>query len=172
MVGRPDPDQVSESPLEGGSMTHREQIERPIRGVGWPGSRGAAEASSQSAKRARPRHRHGGRPTRPVSRGDADLQRSRQLDGVARDHTPRFLTGSNFRRLGVESCPPWTAVVESSNQLLTRHRVASRVASRRAFNSLLTRAFATSYASKVGSQVDHEHAAGAAAKGTLPPAAG
>ena len=35
------------------------------------------------------------------------------------------------------------------------------------FKCLLTRAFATLYTSKVGSKVDHEHAAGAAAKGTF-----
>ena len=37
----------------------------------------------------------------------------------------------------------------------------------REFKCLLTRAFATLYTSKVGSKVDHEHAAGAAAKGTF-----
>ena len=37
----------------------------------------------------------------------------------------------------------WMAVVESSNQLLTGHRVASKVAGRRAFKCFLTRKFAT-----------------------------
>jgi hypothetical protein len=47
------------------------------------------------------------------------------------------------------------------------HRVASKVAGRREFKCLLTRAFATFDTSRVGSEVDHEHAAGAAAKGTF-----
>jgi hypothetical protein len=41
------------------------------------------------------------------------------------------------------------------------------VAGRREFNSLLTRTFATFYTSKVGWEIGHEHAAGAAAKGTF-----
>jgi hypothetical protein len=96
-------------------MTHRDQIESAIREWGWSRSRGAAEASSQPPERVRVRHRHGRLPARRASRGDADLRRPRQLDRVARDHAP----GSELLTIGVESCPPWTAVVESSNQLLT-----------------------------------------------------
>jgi hypothetical protein len=50
---------------------------------------------------------------------------------------------------------------------LTGGSVASKVAHRREFKCLLTRAFATFYTSRVGSKVDREHAAGAAAKGTF-----
>ena len=69
--------------------------------------------------------------------------------------------------VGVEGCLLWTAVVESSNQLLAGHRIASKVAGRREFKCLLTRKFATFYTSRVELKVDHEHAAGAAAKGTF-----
>ena len=111
---------------------------------------GNAPAEPPTTKPSEP-SRTGSSASSTAACGSHPLRRASRLAQRTRQTQPCSLTACDhgmssqlsFAMPSYSTERLWMAVVESSNQLLTGHRVASKVAGRRACKCFLTRKFAT-----------------------------
>ena len=124
---------LNNSPRSARSMTGNAPAEPPTTKPSEP-SRTGSSASSTAACGIKP-------STTSISPGTQRTRQTQPCSLTACDHG--MSSQLSFAMPSYSTERLWMAVVESSNQLLTGHRVASKVAGRRAFKCFLTRKFAT-----------------------------